>query len=94
MLHFRHRITNTGFQPFEFLWGLHPGFAITPDYRIDLPAAEVQIEESLPSSRLGKPGTHYTWPFATDNEGNPMAFPCFVVRFCYISADGGQIALL
>ncbi len=71
-LNFRHKISNTGYAPFEFLWGLHPGFNITPDYRIDLPADEVQIEESLPSNRLGKSGTLYTWPFALDNEGNQV----------------------
>ncbi len=71
-LNFRHRITNSGITPFEFLWGLHPGFNITPDYRIDLPAVEVQIEESLPDNRLGKPGAHYTWPFALDKGGNQV----------------------
>jgi len=71
-LNFRHRITNSGITPFEFLWGLHPGFNITPDYRIDLPAVEVQIEESLPDNRLGKPGAHYTWPFAFDKGGNQV----------------------
>jgi hypothetical protein len=69
-LHLRHKITNTGYQPFEFLWGLHPGFAITPDCRIDLPGNEVQIEESSPDNRLGKQGTKYTWPHASDKKGN------------------------
>lgn len=72
MLNIRHRITNTGILPFEFLWGLHPGFAITPDFRIDLPAGDVQIEESFPDNRLGMTGTHYTWPFAHDKEGNQI----------------------
>lgn len=72
MLRFRHRITNVGFQPFDFLWGLHPCFAITPDYRIDLPADEVWIEESLPDNRLGKAGTKYSWPFAPDKERNQV----------------------
>lgn len=71
-LHFRHKISNTGFVPFEFLWGLHPGFAITPDYRIDLPAASVQIEESFPDNRLGKSGAVYNWPFASDKDGNKV----------------------
>jgi len=69
-LNFRHRITNTGTTPFEFLWGLHPGFAITPDYRIDIPAGEMQIEESVPDNRLGMSGTHYNWPYAADKNGN------------------------
>jgi hypothetical protein len=71
-LDFRHRITNPGFTPFEFLWGIHPGFNITPDYRIDLPAGEVQIEESVPDNRLGKPGSKYTWPFALDKGRNQI----------------------
>lgn len=66
MLRFRHRITNVGNTRFEFLWGLHPGFAITPDCRIDLPAGEMLVQESTPDNRLGIAGTRYQWPFAHD----------------------------
>jgi len=70
LLNFRHKITNVGLSSFEFLWGIHPGFSISPDFRIDIPADEVLIEESLPDKRLGIPGTRYTWPYAKDGEGN------------------------
>ncbi len=70
LLRFRHKITNVGNAPVEFLWGLHPGFAINSDCRIDLPAGEMVVQESVPDDRLGASGTRYHWPFATDNNGN------------------------
>jgi hypothetical protein len=72
MLRFHHKITNTGNAAFEFLWGLHPGFAITPDYRIDLPAQEIIVQESTPDARLGEPGTRYIWPYASDSTGRQI----------------------
>lgn len=72
MLRFRHKITNVGNAAFEFLWGLHPGFAIHSDCRIDLPAGEMLVQESSPDNRLGQAGTHYDWPFANDRWGEPI----------------------
>jgi len=68
----RHKVTNIGLEGCEFIWGLHPGFAINPHCRIDLPAGEVFIEESLPNDRLGTRGTTYTWPFAQTREGQTV----------------------
>ena len=62
----RHQVTNLGDSPFQFMWGLHPAWAVTPNHRIDLPPAEVFIEESLPGARLGERGTRYAWPYASD----------------------------
>jgi hypothetical protein len=66
VLHMRHRVTNLGGSPFDFMWGLHPAWAVSAHHRIDLPAAEVIIEESLPDAHLGARGTRYTWPYAAD----------------------------
>ena len=68
----RYKVTNVGYSAYPFNWGLHPGFSITPDYRIDLPARKVIVEESLPNDRLGKRGAEYTWPFAQDSSGKPV----------------------
>jgi len=72
MLRFHHKITNVSLSNFEFLWGIHPGFTINPNFRIDIPAEDIFIEESLPEDRLGKRGTIYKWPFATDKYGNEV----------------------
>lgn len=69
---FHHRITNTGKSDFEFIWGIHPSFAVDPNFRIDIPAGEVFIEESIPDDRLGKRGTVYEWPYAVDRYGSKV----------------------
>lgn len=70
MVRFHHKITNLGASIFEFIWGIHPGFSVNPNSRIDIPAKDVFIEESLPNDRLGKRGTIYKWPYATDKYRN------------------------
>ena len=69
MLHFRHKITNLGLSEFKFLWGIHPALTISPSSRIDIPARDVLIEESLPDDRLGSRNATYVWPYATDRKG-------------------------
>lgn len=69
---FHHRITNLGYSRFEFIWGIHPSFSITPNFRIDIPAEDVFIEESYPDNRLGKYGDIYKWPYATDKNGKKV----------------------
>jgi hypothetical protein len=69
---FHHKITNLGHRRFNFLWGIHPGFSVNPKYRIDIPAEDVFIEESLPNDHLGKRGTIYKWPYATDKNGHKV----------------------
>lgn len=71
-LHFHHRVRNVGKMQTEFLWGLHPGFSINSDCRIDLPAGEMFVDESTPANRLGSNGTKYQWPFAIDQNGNQV----------------------
>jgi hypothetical protein len=73
MLRMRHRITNLGGAPFDFMWGLHPAWAVTARHRIDLPDCQVRIEESLPNAHLGERGVVYRWPWATERlTGRPV----------------------
>lgn len=66
ILRMRHRVTNLGATDLDFMWGLHPAWAVTPKHRIDLPDCELVVEESTPDDHLGVRGTHYRWPFATE----------------------------
>ena len=68
----RHKITNVGYSNFEFLWGIHPGLAITSTSRIDIPSSKVIIDESAPNNRLGTNGSHYTWPYAKTQSGQQV----------------------
>jgi len=70
ILYTRHKVTNIGLHPCEFLWGIHPAFAITPECRIDVPASTVRVAESAPDWHLGQSGTTYTWPYARDRDGS------------------------
>ncbi len=66
VLRMRHRLTNLSSTPFDFLWGLHPCWDVSPAARFDLPAGEMLIEDSAPNERLGPKGTRYRWPYATE----------------------------
>jgi len=69
VLEMRHKITNLGYSKFDFLWGIHPGLAINPSSRIDIPSSKVIIDESSPDNRLGAQGSHYFWPNAKTQTG-------------------------
>lgn len=57
----RHRISNVGYLPTDFIWGIHPGFAVRPGARIQAPAAVGVFWDGHPS--LGaSPGLAYRWP--------------------------------
>jgi hypothetical protein len=100
IVHIDHRITNIGYERFEFIWGIHPGFRVEPGYRIDLPAEDLLIEESLPDERLGCKGTIYKWPYARDKSGTSVdmrVVPPPTVRTCdfhyAIKLNDGWLAL-
>jgi galactose mutarotase-like enzyme len=59
-----HRITNTGYADFQFLWGIHPALAVNSSTRIDIPSSRVIVSESSPNNRLGLRGQSYSWPYA------------------------------
>lgn len=66
----RHKVTNTGYGSTDFLWGIHPAFAIQPGFRIDLPARTVWVAESSPANHLGERGSTYQWPYVTAADGS------------------------
>lgn len=70
------RITNTGTLPFDFNWGIHPAFAVTPDSRIDLPPCRGTVAEATGGS-LGNVGTTFTWPYVSIDRGErvDLRFP-------------------
>jgi len=72
IVYMHHKITNIGYSKQEFIWGIHPSFYIEPGYRIELPAGNVMVHESLPNDRLGSKGTKYVWPYAVDKNGNKV----------------------
>jgi galactose mutarotase-like enzyme len=58
---FRHRLTNIGSLPMDFVWGMHPCFRIEPGYRIDAPAQTGVVGHTATGS-FGPVGTEYRWP--------------------------------
>ena len=56
----RHRLTNVGFEPFEYMWGIHPGLSVRPGSRIQAPAARALYEGG--SGVDTADGTWYDWP--------------------------------
>lgn len=61
VVRFRHRLTNVGTQPMDFVWGLHPCFRVEPGYRIDVPA-RVGVIGHTTTAPFGSAGTTYPWP--------------------------------
>ncbi len=68
MIHFHHRIVNTGPFALDFLWKLHPALRITERSRIDLPAHRVMAGDGV-RSRIGDV-TEFTWPFVSTPQGS------------------------
>lgn len=71
IVRFHHRITNTGLEAFDFMFGIHPALAVRPGDRIDLPAAIVDVGESR-DNRLGVVGRQYPWPMVSDASGREV----------------------
>ncbi len=61
IVRFRHRLTNIGTQPLDFVWGIHPCFHIEEGYRIDAPAGVGVIGHTV-TAPFGPVGTTYPWP--------------------------------
>ena len=72
VLQMEHAVTNIseGAGDVDFLWGLHPGFAINPDMRIDLPAGSVTVDAASPDFSPGHPT--YAWPHFSDVDGRTI----------------------
>ncbi len=56
-----HRLTNVGYQPLPFMWGIHPGIAVRPGARIQVPGASGTFHEGHPDLGLAA-GTRFAWP--------------------------------
>lgn len=57
----RHRLSNVGRAPFDFMWGIHPGIAVRPGSRIEVPARRGVYAEGHPANGV-EPGTVFDWP--------------------------------
>jgi hypothetical protein len=66
LLRFKHRITNDGPAPLDYLWKLHPALNVTPAARIDLPARRMVVDPGF-RDRLGVDS--FTWPYAPAADG-------------------------
>jgi hypothetical protein len=56
-----HRITNVGYEPIPFMWGIHPGIAVRPGARIQVPGKLGIFHDG--DSHLGlEPGKSFAWP--------------------------------
>ncbi len=60
---FRHRLTNVGPRPLDFVWGFHPCFAVEAGYRIDVPGRRAIVGHTS-TGVFGPAGTTYRWPDA------------------------------
>jgi galactose mutarotase-like enzyme len=56
-----HRLTNVGYEPVPFMWGIHPGIAVRPGARIQVPGTTGTFHEGHPDLAL-EPGTQFAWP--------------------------------
>jgi galactose mutarotase-like enzyme len=61
ILHLDYTLTNTGSQPEEFLWALHPLMTIHPGDRLEIPTTQVMMEGAT-NCALGERGTVLAWP--------------------------------
>jgi hypothetical protein len=56
-----HRLTNVGYGPVPFMWGIHPGVAVRPGARIQVPGTIGTFHEGHPDLGV-EPGRRFAWP--------------------------------
>ena len=56
-----HRLTNAGYSPVPFMWGIHPGIAIRPGARIQVPGTTGTFHEGHADLGIAQ-GTTFPWP--------------------------------
>lgn len=61
MVRSQHRLTNVGFEPIPYMWGIHPGLAVRPGARVQVPSGEGIVAEAHPSLGIA-PGKVFVWP--------------------------------
>ena len=63
-----YKLTNTGAGVVQYLWSAHPGFAVEPGDRIELPSSvESVMVQGSAGGRLGAEGARHAWPLTTTN---------------------------
>jgi len=64
-------VENTSTHTVEYLWSVHPSFAVDAGDRVSLPASirQVVVEDSH-RLRLGQPGSRHEWPCIVDGSGD------------------------
>jgi galactose mutarotase-like enzyme len=55
-----HRLTNVGYKPVPLMWGIHPGIAVRPGSRIDVPGRRGTFWEGDPAPVAS--GASFEWP--------------------------------
>jgi len=68
IVRFRHRLTNVGTEPMDFVWGFHPCFAVEAGFRIDVPGQRAIVGHTA-TGVFGPVGTTYEWPKAPAPDG-------------------------
>ncbi len=76
-LQMTYQITHTGYEPFPYMFGIHPVLNVSPGTRILLPAGKVWVAESK-GDLLGVAGNEYPWPRVVN--GNQEAVDLSVVH--------------
>jgi galactose mutarotase-like enzyme len=71
ILRSRHRLTNVGREPIDFMWGIHPGLAIRPGARIQVPATEGVFADGHPQLDVA-PGMRFAWPRLPQRQGGSI----------------------
>jgi len=99
IIRFDHRITNTGVLPFDFNWGIHPAFAVTPRARIDLPPCHGVVAEAV-GGALGDVEATFSWPYVPTSEGEmgdlrfPLPQEAATMSFSYLEGmEHGWLAV-
>lgn len=64
VLKVRYKLTNMGSGPLQFLWKLHPAFAVTASHRLDFPPMNVMRELDFPGTLENAPPA-FSWPYAS-----------------------------
>mgnify|MGYP001126844137 CR=1 FL=1 len=65
----KYKITNIGYEDYEYYFGIHPSLYVEKGFKICIPIKKVFVDSSFPNNRLGKFGSKYIWPNAKDRDG-------------------------
>ena len=89
VLRMRHRITSLGYKSFDFVWGTHPAWNVSPGDVLRVPATTGYVGEASCAS-LGVAGQRYDWPLmpVADGTVDMSRVPSASGEFCgHYAAD-------